>query len=346
MIKNLKEKVVSLWNKIANSIFFFFALVLFSTSALIYLGFGTSARAALIEQMLHREQVIARSGAHSIESFLNLFGISLNVLSNTTLTQENLDSFVDDWKETSITGVILTDREGATLANSTRSGESGVGVDLSDRDYFIWAKTAKKGEIYVSSPMLSRIGTSKGEYIILIATPIIKNDKFQGVLAGSVLLSELTWDYLDPLRISEATRIYLIDQDGVVLSSRVTRLIGVNYIDYLNSNPFLGSKAAAPTLKKALESKEEGKIDIVLQNENNLKLTRYLIAYTPVETDSGTRHWILAVATPINDALVFMGPIYARQMVAVIVAFLAVLALGIRLAKVIAYREASQKSSK
>lgn len=346
MIANLKKEIVSFLTKLANSLVFFMAIVFLALASIIYLGFGTSARATLIEQMLHREQVIARSGASSIEGFLTLFGRSITILEETSLTQAELDIFVNRWKDSPVTGVVLTDASGEIIVNSNRTKESGVGTNVSDRDYFIWSKTAKDGEVFISSPVISRVGTTKGKYIVLVATPVIRENKFQGVMAGSVLLPELSEYYLNSLKISEGTRIYLLDQDGVILASARQQLIGINYINYLNSEPFLGAKAAAPSLKRALEDKDEGKIDIVLQEETNKILTRYLIAYTPIKTDGEERHWVLAVATPVDDALIYMGPIFARQIVAMVLVFLAVLALGIRLAKVIAYREAKAKLQK
>ena len=320
--------------------------ILLVLAVVFFLGFGTSARAALIEQMLHREQIIARSGANSIETFMNLVGNSITIIAKGTPTPEDLDVFTEKWNDTPVVGIILTDASGEVIVNSNRTGELGTGVNLSDRDYFIWAKTAAEGQVYVSAPVISRLGTSKGKFIVLISSPVVENGEFKGVLAGAALLSDVPGYFLEPLKISPATRIYLLDDSGVILSSGVPQLIGVNYIDYLASNPFLGSVATVPTFKKALASKEEGKIDIALQDETNQKLTRYLIAYTPLLLNGDERHWLLAVATPAEDALVYMGPIYARQFVAIIVAFLAVLALGIRLAKVIAYREARQKLQK
>ena len=346
MIKGIKEKVLSFLNKLANSVVFFMTVILLVLAVVFFLGFGTSARAALIEQMLHREQIIARSGANSIETFMNLVGNSIKIIAKGTPTPEDLDVFTEKWNDTPVVGIILTDASGEVIVNSNRTGELGTGVNLSDRDYFIWAKTAAEGQVYVSAPVISRLGTSKGKFIVLVSSPVVENGEFKGVLAGAALLSDVPGYFLEPLKISPATRIYLLDDSGVILSSGVPQLIGVNYIDYLASNPFLGSVATVPTFKKALASKEEGKIDIALQDETNQKLTRYLIAYTPLLLNGDERHWLLAIATPAEDALVYMGPIYARQFVAIIVAFLAVLALGIRLAKVIAYREARQKLQK
>jgi hypothetical protein len=346
MIKGIKEKVLSFLNKLANSVVFFMTVILLVLAVVFYLGFGTSARAALIEQMLHREQIVARSGSSSVGVYLNLVGNSLKILAKVAPTQEGLNIFTEKWNDTLVTGTILTDAKGKVIVNSTRPGEVSTEMDLSDRDYFIWAKTAAEGEVYLSNPFISRSGTSEEKYVVLISTPVLKNGEFNGVLAGAVLLSEIPEYFLDPLKISTATRIYLMDERGVILSSPISQLIGVNYIDYLNSNPFLGSLATVPTFKKALASREEGKIDIALQDETNGKLTRFLIAYSPIMINGDERHWLLAIATPAEDALVYMGPIYARQFVAIVAAFLAVLALGIRLAKVIAYKEARQKLQK
>lgn len=352
-MKDLRERFISFVNKAFNSIFFFMALTIIVLAGVIYLGFGSGAKAALIEQVLHREQVISRSGALAIESFLDLTGKSLlvlasepNVYSLEADARNQVIDFVETWMDTPLAAAILVDKEGIVKYDWNRLKKEEVGVSVADREYFAWAKTASKGEVRIFNPIISKLGATKERFIVPIATPLIgAQGNFNGAAVGVILLSELAKDYLDPLKISGNTRIYLLSEEGVILYSPIESLVGANYFDYLSQNPFLGSAVLVPILKERVVSEEEGKLDIVLLNEETKKLTRYLIAHSPIFLENKTVHWTLAVATPVDDALVFMGPIYTRQMIVFVVAFLFVLALGIRLAKIMAYRQAKEEES-
>ena len=82
----------------------------------------------------------------------------------------------------------------------------------------------------------------------------------------------------------------------------------------------------------------EGKIDVVLPNDNNISiLTPYLIAYSPVFIDN--YHWMLAVATPEADTLVFMTPFYFRIIGLAGLAFFGFLIITIRISKIKGYEE-------
>ena len=342
-IKNFQEKYI----QVSLGTFSFMALILILLAIAFYFVLGRGAKTSLVEQMLHREQIIARSGAASIEEFFKRTGKGETTLVETTnITQEDLDVFIDIRKDLPIGGIGVTDASGRFTATADPQGVSAVGVDISDRDYFIWAKTAKTGEVFISSPVTSRGGSTLGDYIVLVVVPVIKNGEFKGVLATAVDLNRLTEDYLKPLLISENTRIYLINTQGTILASNIRSLIGVNYLDYIAQKPFLGDKIVGEELRKRLAVREEGKLNLALPNEREEgKLTPFLIAYSPVVYKPSGDFWLLAVATPESDALLFISPIYTRQIMIFVLVFFAILILAVRFSKATTYREATEVKS-
>ncbi|MFA6008186.1 MAG: hypothetical protein WC784_06145, partial [Candidatus Shapirobacteria bacterium] len=57
-----------------------FFIIFCALSSFVYFIIGAGSVNSLIEQMLHREQVITRSGAKSIASFVELSSKSLSIL--------------------------------------------------------------------------------------------------------------------------------------------------------------------------------------------------------------------------------------------------------------------------
>jgi hypothetical protein len=331
-----------------NGIFLLFGLLLLILAMALYLLLGKQASDTLIEQMLHREQVAARAGAKSVETFFDLFGKSLPGLAsrveieNSENVQESLESYVERWKDTPLSGVIFVDSEGIVKFNATEGGGMSVGTIVSDRAYYTWAKTAKKGDIFVSEPVISRIGSSSGKFIVVVATPVVGgNSEFAGLLAAAIVVEELR-EYVNPLKISDKTRIYIVNKDGVIITSPVEKLTGVNYLDYIKESGIPGSLKVVEILKESIESNQEGKMDLVLPNESkNGILTRYLIARAPINIHGV--HWVLAVATPVDDALEYLAPLYFRNLGIVAIAFLAFLLIVARIAKVKGFEEGYDK---
>jgi len=275
----------------------------------------------LVEQVLHREQVVVKAGAEEISGFLKLIGKSLaflaedvdHILAGGEETQAILDSFIAKWKDTPLVEVAVIDEKGIVqlVANKQKTGMK-KGISTVDRDYFIAAKEVEPGKVFVGRPILPRLGAYEGQYIISLTTPIYDKGKFKGVLGSAILLSELVKSYIDPLRISGDTRAYLLNSDGLFLHMPFPDLVGVNLFDHLDTNRFLGSEWLVAKIKEKMSRiKEEGEGTLVYMEpgfDDKKIRTTMLLAYFLV--DVGDRDWILAVGTPKEDALVFMVPFH------------------------------------
>ena len=294
-----------------------------------------------MEQTLHREQVITRAGAASIESFLVLVGKSLSIAAGDKQveSQEYLQTLVDRWEETPLVGVILTDKEGKVVGGANQARAVVDLVSVADRDYFVWAKTAEAGSARTFGSVLSRTGQSKGNFIMTIASPVVDKGGFKGVLTAAVVLSSLTEQYLSPLKFSTETGVHLVDDQGTMLYSSVGPKTGENILTYILEHPFLGSSVVLQKAEEGLKKGVEGKLDLVWPGEGGWR--RNLVAYSPIKIDEG-RWWYLVLTTSVDDALAFVGPLYMRIVVTFAAVFLALLAYAVRLARYFSFREAQK----
>jgi len=201
--------------------------------------------------------------------------------------------------------------------------------------------SAQDGDVLISAPVVSRLGASKGKYIVNVSTPVTKDNTYRGVLSASVVLDELTNQYILPLKVTKKSFEYLLAENGDVLATDQPGILETNFLEQLEKNPFVGSAILAENLKKILGSRQEGKIRVAFPIDiPNGELKVMLVAHSPVTV--GDNNLMLATAVPIEDALIFMTPIYTRSVVIIVGAFFAILILAIRLAKLQSYREAAE----
>lgn len=349
----MAEKFKKIIVKTYNNFFVLTGLLIILFAGVIYLLLGDQAANLLVEQMLHREQIAARAGALSLKMFMNDFSVQTAAYSmspdivsfDSKKVPKDLKMFLDAWKETPVSGLILVDKDGIVRFGADRFGPTGEGLNVSEREYFKWAKTAKEGEVYFVDPYQSKIGFTSGSYVVSAVSPVIKDGKFNGAFVTGFLLNETAERFLDPLKISEDSRIYLFNQDGAVLSGQAKNLIGINYLDFLAKSGISGSENMIEKLKGALGSGKEDKLDIVLPNENKKgALTRYLIAYSPIVV--GNQHWYVAVSTPATDALTYLTPFYFQNLILVGIMVFGFLIIIIRLSKMRGYKEGVEEEHK
>jgi C4-dicarboxylate-specific signal transduction histidine kinase len=316
-----------------------------------YFGLGTYAKNALVEQMLHREQANVRAGASAMGTFFKLVGNSAvrissrdEVITPSSETDGVFTRFIYQWGQDSpVTSIILVDKTGKVIKAAYSELEGQVGISVADRDYFVWAKDAPAGEFHISGAIISRLRQGENYYVVPVASPVIdENGEFKGVLVVGVSLNRLTEQYLNHLKISDNTEIHLVNKDGTFLYTSFKELLGKNLFEYIQSHPFLGSEALVTEIKKRMADRREGKALVAYPTVAGqaLPLKARMLAYGPVFIEG--HDWILVIATPVEDALISMGPFYIRFVIGMAVAFLLLLALGIRLAKIQAYREAAK----
>ncbi|MDO8341411.1 MAG: cache domain-containing protein [Candidatus Woesebacteria bacterium] len=287
-VRNYLNKFRLFYSHKINRILIVIAVFFAITFSLIYYLSLKFVEKTLYEQMLHREQIVTRAGSIALKEFFELMGTQVfsfstrkSIVNVDKDTQNLLDTFVARYSQYPIGGIVLTDKNGKIIYNANAEDSHGTNTDLSDRDYFIDLKNNIDKEYVISSPLISRFGVSKGKYVLIIASPVINNNKFNGVLLISVIIDEIAKEFLNPLKITENTLINLNNEKGDLLYS--TRGVLIN-LDYLKT--------------------EDNKVG----EWKNISKDGLLIATSSFNYWNGN-FWYLSAATPSKDALDFMGPL-------------------------------------
>lgn len=280
--------------------------------AAFYLVLGRGAQVSVTKQLLTQQQIIARAEVSNITFFFQKLGDSVATLAQLNSIESRdedtvgiLDTFMEQRRDTGIIGgVILTDRAGIVQFNSNVLGTRDIGESIADRNFFAWAKSeAKKGEYYISRPIVARLGATKGQTIIVVASPVYRNGVFTGVLGASVKLQPLVERFFGLMKVSDRTAVYLVNEGGGLI--------------YSNSDQdALSDQIVSDRVEKALIATEEG----------HFQTEKYLVAYSPLTL--GVQKWLLIIASPAQEALDLTRPFYVRQTVIFIVTAFTILLFG------------------
>ena len=298
--------------------------VLLVGGMIIYFVEGISTQNALSEQMLHREQVIAVSGATSIGDFLNGSGRTLSVfaakeapnVSNASVLNKDMAGLLNTWSSVPIVAITYVDKGGIIKNDVNRLGAPELGVNVSDRTYFQWLQSANSGSYYVGSPIISRLGQTKGTYIVPLAASVFKNGEFNGTFVAVISLDSLVEKYSTPLKISDQTEVALLNTRGDFISSSIPNLEGENYMKIIYGVNFPDKNKVLEELTKEFNGPNtEGKLDLSFPDiSSNGKIKRFLLAYSVIRVDK-EKSWTVVIVTPATDAYLFAGPFYKDQIV-------------------------------
>lgn len=301
-------------------------------SSLLYSYSIKISQDVLYEQMLHREQIVARAGSFALENFFGSLSDQLetyvqksDVSKIDDSTVKDLVDFISIWSEDKpVEGILILDKEGKIVAND-RSDT--IGDDLKTIEYFKVLKESSKARIFLSKPFVDKIGEAEKQ-VVVVASPIIKDGEFKGVLAVNVSIDGLAEKYLTPLKLAEENRIYLINDEGVIISSPVRELIGVNYLNFIRNSGVKDTQRVIELFNKAFEDGTESKLDMVLPqpSKNGFVNTRYLAAESPVTV--GDQTISLSVSIPASYALEFLGPLFRITLGILIFCLATILCLG------------------
>ena len=343
LIKNIKVQ----W---LNRIFIVLSVVVIIASFGYYLSKIHSNQHLIKQNLLEKQLVTARAASKMISALFEFTGKSIVMVEKELSLDVNkddprnvLEHFVESFHGTPVTGIFITDSQGLVTSGVSDGGQIDIGEDVSDREYFNWAKTAKEGDVYLGKSLVSKFGVTKGRYIVPIATPYIVDGEFIGVVTAGVYIDRMSQNYLDGLKQTKDTAIILINSEGYYISSPFTELDGKNIFDFIKNSPIKLLKPISELASQALLNPSEGKVDIssfsILGIEG--KSHNYdLVSYVPVML--GNRHWVLIVATPADNNQIFLDPFHlgARG----IFIFILTIVLGFSLFCILAIRIAQRDS--
>lgn len=326
------------WKLLPVRIFLVWLFLVAMIGLVFYLVVFRGANASVTQQILDKQKVLVRAEASNISSFFQAFSNSVALLAqrdsiknHSAKASGDMDVFVEQWRSSGVVGgVILVDSQGRVQLNANVLGTHDVGMSMADRDYFSWAKTnPQSGQYFVGQPVISRLGPTKGQTIVPVASPVYKNGVFNGVVVASVKIHPLTQNYLELMKVSDVTEIYLISKQGELLysNSLPADSTGLDIFQSLKDNPFSGSQTLSGEFKNALNKAGEGSLKAAYLSPKTGKIEEHLLAYSPISL--GSQNWLLVMASPSKEVTGITVPIYLRLTALMILIFISIFFFGI-----------------
>ncbi len=312
-------------------------LLLLFLGTLIYYRNWQAAQKGQIAATQERTLVLARASALAIGDFLNTRKTELLVLaespnmvslSDQAAARRQLQTLIDGLNQEPVADIVRVDKDGklVLIANKERN-VTGEGVDLSDREYFRWAKNPEsKGKFFVGETITPRGGAHRQEQVFNIATPIYSGKQFNGVILFGLLTSQFAEKYFVPLRIHEKTQAFLINNEGVLIEGEpVKELLGKNLVDYAKEKKWLGWESYVEMITKAPQQEGVGEVFFTAPGEE--KATRELVAFAPVKFNEAKLGVLIANPWEITQSI--LGDFSQNQTLGITLLFFSLLTVGI-----------------
>lgn len=292
-------------------IFLVYAVVVISLAIFFYWWGEKQTERVLVEQMLHRETVLVREGAGEMTRyFQDQENRVLFLAELLSLVKPDNQQTAKILKEKLVrlpspgVDIIRVDKTGRVVARG--SGLSEI-TDISDRDYFLWAKEKENhGQVFYSQIAVARGGPAKDQKAFALATPVYQDDQFAGLVAIIISMPELVKTYVVPLAVTENSSSFL------VFGGRVL---------FMAEGKFSEASIEELIEGEALEKIKKGE-------DGKAVVTTRLVAFTPVKLGDNLI-WSLGTTVPQKEALVFLGPFRQHQVAGLVFSLLSVLAVSI-----------------
>lgn len=181
--------------------------------------------------------------------------------------------------------IFLTDKNGISRADAHTPRQ--LGLDLSDREYFLKAKNGKE---CVSGPIISRGTTTPGAPIIIVSVPIQENNEFYGIVALAFNTDFLV-DILSQKKLGRTGYAYLLNSQGIVLVHPKKELIlRLHLLD----------QPGTEEVGKLIREKKTGTASYLFDGTENIaglarvNLTGWIVAFTQSRDE---------IMSPVNEIL-------------------------------------------
>jgi len=278
--------------------------------------------------------VLVRAGALVIDEFLKSREGELMLLAqdeeaanlrNKDVVRKKLEIIVDKLADTPVSDAVRVDKEGkVVLVVNPERITQGEGIDVFDRDYFLWAqKKENRDKIFISQPISPRGGAHPKEMIFTMTAPTYFNDQFTGLIFFSFRASQFTEKYVLPLRIYNQTYAFLITEEGVLIGGEATEFLGKNLFDYTREKKWSGWESYIVTLKQAFQGEGVGEWFFAAPNEQ--KPGWKIVAFSPIKI--GEAKIALLAITPKEASRSLFLDLSRSQNLIFILLVLALLAL-------------------
>ncbi len=212
----------------------------------------------LIQRTLNKQLVLAKAGSLAVENLLKnvqselrSFVFSFDKSSETDIVDKNSTraEFINYMQRAQlpINGIALFDENGkVSILENRLHIIDGEGEDFSKAEFIKWSKNPKnRGKVFISTPLIGTVGSSKGKIIYNVVEPLYFGNKFKGTLAIRLRVEDFTKAFVNPLYGDSSEDVFIVNTKGVVIAGKDSLLNKNlfafarhekwdNYQDYLN----------------------------------------------------------------------------------------------------------------
>jgi two-component system C4-dicarboxylate transport sensor histidine kinase DctB len=278
------------------------------------------AREQFFNQYNRQQLLLAEQAARAIEDLFATFRKDLGLVGSlfeggevtrqrARQAYDSLERIYRSQSEMPVIDIAVFNRNGIVITSVPPSPNT-VGVDLSWRDYFVWARDqARPGEMYVAPFRKMVAGKILGQKALLVVMGIFSSTgSFEGISLFTVDFDELANRYIRSVRIGEHGYAWLVDvANHTMLVHPKGNVDGRSFED--------SNLAKWPKLYKLLISMADGKPGTASYEFEDpvdpSKAARKLMGYTPVRL--GNLAWMLGVATPESEVEKLLASFLHRQ---------------------------------
>ncbi len=233
-----------------------------------YLSAYHYAENLLIQRTLNKQVILAKAGSTAVESLLknvqsdlNSFIFSFdkttgNELIDTDATRAEFRNYLQR-AQLPVNGIALFDEKGkVSILENREHVREGEGEDFSKAQFIKWSQDPQnKGKVFVSTPLMGVIGSSKGKIIYNMVEPIYFGNKFKGTLAIRLRVEDFTKAFITPLIADTSEDVFILNSSGVVIAGRDS-ILNSNLFAYAKSKKWPGYNNFINQLDLALKQKE------------------------------------------------------------------------------------------
>lgn len=282
-----------------------------------YLSIYRITENLLIQKTLSKQLVLAKAGSSSVENLLksvqselNSFVFSFDKARETDVidlsaTRTEFINYMQRSQQP-VNGIALFDENGkvSILENRLHIRE-GEGEDFSKAGFIKWSTDPKnKGKVFITTPLIGTIGSSKGKIIYNVVTPLYFGNKFKGTLAIRLRVEDFTKTFVTPLITDSSEDVFIVNTKSVVISGRDS-LLNKNLFEFARREKWPNYKDYINKLTLALKTKETQVIwTSKLPSE---KPKEMLVGISKIDIPNTDQDLYMKVATPKQGVLDSLG---------------------------------------
>ena len=282
-----------------------------------YLSAYRLAENLLIQRALNKQLVLAKAGSlavegllKSVQSELKAFVFSFDKSSESDIIDKDSTraEFINYMQRAQmpINGIALFDEnDKVSILENRQHIREGEGEDFSKAQFIKWSKNPEnRGKVFISTPLIGTVGSSKGRIIYNVVEPLYFGNKFKGTLAIRLRVEDFTKTFVTPLFSDSTEDVFIVNTKGVVIAGKDS-MLNKNLFDFANSEKW--DKYQDYLNKLTLALKKTEMTTTWTSKLPNEKPREMLVGISKIDIPETDQDLYMKVATPKEGVLDSLG---------------------------------------